>query len=86
MSTSSLRYLRAALTGLVLLWLAFVAIEARRRWPQLPLYVNAADPAVQAAYQAAIQSHLIRAGELGLAVIAVALAMWWFAKRRTDSQ
>ncbi len=81
MTISVLNYVRRVLIVATMMWLAFIGFEAERRWPALPLDIDARDAAVKTAHQSAVQGHLFRAGELALGGLATALALWWLAKR-----
>lgn len=57
---------------LSLVWLAGVGYLAWTTWPHLPLDVSQSDPATQAAFKAALRSHILLHAVAGLAVPAVA--------------
>lgn len=54
-----------------LVWVAFIAWRTHAGWPAIPLDMGGADPATDAAYQAALLQHVARA--VGLTVTVPAL-------------
>lgn len=70
--SSSCRNLLRLWKGASLVWITFIAWRAHTGWPSIPLDMGGADPATDAAYQAAQVQHVARA--LGLAVAAPALS------------
>jgi hypothetical protein len=62
-------------------WLVFIAVQTYLRWPIVPLDMNARNPQVGAAYDAAVLAHALRAAELGAAGLTLVVAVWWLLKR-----
>lgn len=64
------------------LWVAGVAYVAGLDWPVFPLDMPSGDPAVRAAYDSAVWSHVLRYGAIALIPAAVLVAVAWSASRR----
>lgn len=74
--------LRIAVWTLAVAWLAGAAYLCWAGWPTIPLDVAAKDPAFQAAYQRAINQHVLRYALTGLLPAAILLLVSRFFSRR----
>ena len=70
--TTTCYWLRRSWIIFSVLWLTFIAWRTLKAWPVLPLDMGGADPATDAAYQAAQLQHAATA--LGLAIAAPVFA------------
>lgn len=58
------------------LWLAFISWRTVEGWPSIPLDMGGADPATEAAYQAAQFRHVAMAVSLAIAAPVIAWAFF----------
>lgn len=67
------------------LWIVGVAYVAGTSWPVFPLDMPAGDPAVRAAYDSAIRSHVIRYALVALVPAAALIGIAWRISGRRKS-
>lgn len=66
-------------------WFALVAADARSNWPRLPLDVSASDAGTRAAYDRAINAHVIKHAAAAVIPPVVVLGLVWpLLRRRRD--
>lgn len=65
-----------------LAWIVAVAYLARAGWPAFSMDLSAADPAVRAAYDRAINAHVLRYAAIALVPPVIAMLLARFASRR----
>jgi hypothetical protein len=63
-------------------WIAGIAYMAGLSWPVFPLDMPAQDPQVRAAYDSAVQSHLLRYGLVAIVPAVVLIGAGWVISRR----
>lgn len=74
--------LARALIIIACLWMAGVAYAAGTSWPVFPLDMPAGDPAVRAAYDNAVWSHVVRYAVIALVPAAVLIGIGLSMSRR----
>jgi hypothetical protein len=65
----------------ILAWIAAVAAWAYGAWPHVSLDLSAGDPATRAAYQAAVNTHILKAA-LAASIPTLLLGLYLFAIRK----
>lgn len=82
--TPSIRSVLAAAVALA--WIGAVAASALSAWPRVPLDVSARDPAVAAAYQRAVQRHVLRAALVAGVPVAIGGIALLVIRRRASKR
>lgn len=70
--------------GLVLaiVWCGALAYTASQSWPRVPLDISANDPATRAAFQRAVQAHVVQHAVIALGGAVVLIGGAWLVSRR----